>query len=48
MAKALVALLATVAFAALSYGASAQAKDCPDGKVYNPETGKCVTPRGSN
>ncbi len=47
MAKILVALLATLAFAASSLEVSAQTA-CPDGKVRNPETGKCVTPRGSN
>ena len=48
MAKTIVLFLATVAFAALSLDASAQAKRCPEGKVYNPDTGKCVTPRGSH
>ena len=47
MAKLLVALLATLAFAALSLNVSAQEKKCPEGKVYNPDTGTCVTPRGS-
>jgi hypothetical protein len=47
MAKLLVALVATVAFAVVSLDASAQAKKCPEGKVYDPDTGKCVTPRGS-
>jgi Chitin binding Peritrophin-A domain len=47
MAKLLVALLATLALTALSLEASAQDKKCPDGQVYNPDTGKCVTPRGS-
>jgi hypothetical protein len=48
MAKILVALLATLAFAALSLDASAQTRKCPEGKVYDPDTGKCVTPRGSH
>jgi len=47
MARTLVALLATLAVATLSLDASAQTKKCPQGKVYNPDTGKCVTPRGS-
>jgi hypothetical protein len=46
MAKILVALLATLAFAASTLEVAA--KECPDGKVYNPDTGKCVTPRGSH
>ncbi len=48
MGKILVALLATLAFAALGLEASAQTKSCPDGKVYDPDSGKCVTPRGSH
>ncbi len=48
MTKTIVLFLATIAFAFLSLGASAQTKRCPDGKVYDPDTGKCVTPRGSN
>ena len=48
MTKTIVLFLATFAFACLSLDASAQTKQCPDGKVYNPDTGKCVTPRGSN
>ena len=48
MVKILVALLATLAFAASTLEASAQSKKCPEGKVYNPDTGKCVTPRGSH
>jgi len=47
MARTLFALLATLAVAALSLDASAQTKKCPQGQVYNPDTGKCVTPRGS-
>ena len=48
MTRAIVLFLATIAFAALNLDASAQTKRCPEGKVYNPDTGKCVTPRGSN
>ena len=48
MAKTLVALLATIAFTGMSLDASAQQRKCPDGKVWNPDTGKCVTPRGSH
>jgi len=48
MAKTLIALLATLTFAALSLGASAQAGDCPEGQVPDPDTGECVTPRGSH
>jgi hypothetical protein len=47
MAKILVALLATLAFAATILDAAAQTS-CPDGKVYDPDKGKCVTPRGSH
>ena len=48
MAKILVALLATLAFSASTLEVSAQTRNCPEGKVYNPDTGKCVTPRGSH
>ncbi len=48
MAKILVALLATLAFAASSLEVAAQTKKCPDGKIYDPGKDKCVTPRGSN
>ena len=48
MAKFLVALLATLAFSASTLEVSAQTRTCPEGKVYNPNTGKCVTPRGSH
>ncbi len=48
MTKAVVLLLATLAFAVVSLDASAQTKQCPEGKVFDPDTGKCVTPRGSN
>jgi hypothetical protein len=47
MAKALVSVLLSVAIAALSVAAYAQRK-CPDDKVYDPDTKKCVTPRGSH
>lgn len=48
MAKTLVALMAAaLALAAASLGATAQTRDCPEGKVYDPSKGKCVTPRGS-
>ena len=47
MTKTIVLLLATITFSVLSFDASAQTR-CPEGKVYNPDTGKCVTPRGSN
>lgn len=47
MVKILVALLATLAFTASTLQVSAQRR-CPEGKVYNPDTGKCVTPRGSH
>jgi len=47
MINTLVALLATLAFAGMSLDAFAQ-KRCPDGKVWNPDTGTCVTPRGSH
>jgi len=48
MARIFAALLAILAFAALSLEVSAQTQDCPDGKVYDPDKGKCVTPRGSH
>ncbi len=48
MTRGIVLLLATIALGVLSLDASAQTKQCPDGKVYDPDTGKCVTPRGSN
>ena len=48
MAKTLVALLATLAFAASSLPVGAQTSECPEGKVYDPDKGKCVTPRGSH
>jgi hypothetical protein len=48
MAKILVALLATLAFAASTLEVAAQTKKCAEGKVYDPDTGKCVTPRGSH
>jgi hypothetical protein len=47
MTKTIVLILATIAVAALSLDASAQTKRCPKGKVYDPDTGRCVTPRGS-
>jgi hypothetical protein len=47
MTKKIVLFLATFAFAALSLDASAQTKQCPEGKVYDPDKRKCVTPRGS-
>jgi len=48
MAKILLAMLTTLALAASTLAVSAQTKECPEGKVYNPDTGKCVTPRGSH
>ena len=48
MAKAFISMLASFAIAALSVAADAQEKKCPKGKVYDPDTKKCVTPRGSN
>lgn len=48
MAKILVALLATLAFASATLTVAAQAKSCPDGQVYDPDKDKCVTPRGSH
>lgn len=48
MAKILVALMATLAFAASTLEVSAQTRDCPEGKIYDPDKGKCVTPRGSH
>lgn len=48
MTKTIVLFLAMIAFAAMSVDASAQTKRCPEGKVYDPDKRKCVTPRGSN
>ena len=47
MTKTLVALLVTIAFVGLSLDASAQKQKCPEGKVWHPDKGRCVTPRGS-
>ncbi len=41
------ALLALTLFAPVAIAAEAEAKPCKAGKVLNPDTGKCVTPRGS-
>ncbi len=41
------AALAALGTATLAVAAEAEAKVCKAGKVLNPETGKCVTPRGS-
>ena len=48
MVKAFVSILSSFAIAALSAAAIAQERKCPKGKVYDPDTKKCVTPRGSN
>jgi len=47
MVKTLIALLATLAFAGMTLDATAQQR-CPKGKVWHPDKGKCVTPRGSH
>ena len=48
--KALVAALVAIALtgaATLAAADEADTKVCKAGKVLNPDTGKCVTPRGS-
>lgn len=40
-------LIAALAVAAAPFTVEAASKSCPDGKVYNPKTKKCVTRRGS-
>lgn len=43
----MLAALAAAGTATVSAANEAEAKVCKSGKVLNPETGKCVTPRGS-
>ena len=47
MSKTILSLLTIMAVLALGFEASAQAKKCPKGYMYNPATGKCVPRRGS-
>lgn len=47
MAKILVPLAAILVLAASGLEAAAQ-RTCPDGKVYDPDKDRCVTPRGSH
>lgn len=47
MSKAALALLSIIALLALGFDASAQSKKCPKGYVYDKDTGKCVSRRGS-
>jgi hypothetical protein len=39
--------LSIIGSATLAVAAEAEAKTCKAGKILNPDTGKCVTPRGS-
>lgn len=48
MTKSVIALLAVLAFGAVSFITTAQARECPEGQVLNPETGDCVVPDGSH
>ncbi len=43
----LLTALASAGTATVASANEAEAKVCKSGKVLNPETGKCVTPRGS-
>jgi hypothetical protein len=47
MVKTLIVLLAALAFAGMSLDTFAQ-QACPQGQVWHPDKGKCVTPRGSH
>ncbi len=48
MTKAVLAVLPLIAvFVVASFDASAQSRKCPKGYVYDVETGKCVSRRGS-
>jgi hypothetical protein len=47
MSKILFTLLAITTLLALGFDASAQSKKCPKGYVYDEDTGKCVSRRGS-
>ena len=40
-------MVAVALTAPLSQAGDAEAKPCKAGKVLDPDTGKCVTPRGS-
>ncbi len=40
-------LVALAALGAASFSPNAEAKTCKAGKMLDPETGKCVTKRGS-
>lgn len=47
MSKVIIALLAIIAVAALSVDAFAQKRKCKQGYTYDPNTGTCVSTRGS-
>ena len=47
MKRVLTLVLSTLAYASVALAAPAFAKECKDGKVYDPDTGKCVTEKGS-
>jgi hypothetical protein len=42
-----ICLMVAFAFATVPTMTEAASKKCPDGKVYSPKAGKCVTKRGS-
>jgi hypothetical protein len=46
--KVSLAVVASLLVGIVSVHAWADDGKCPKGKVYNPDTKKCVTPRGSN
>lgn len=48
MLRGLAAVLVCLSVVAFGGQAIAQEKKCSGGKVYDPETKKCVTPRGSH
>lgn len=45
MTRFLIALVAMATLGASAMDVSAQTKKCKEGRVLNPETGKCVKPR---